>query len=327
MLLSIIIPVFNTEQYIERCLSSVSNLCIEDYEIIVINDGSKDRSERIIQGFIEQHKETNVRLINQENGGLSYARNQGILAARGDYVQFLDSDDYVESSAYDFIRTELDGSVDIIEIGYRVRRQNNILRERIPPKINIKGGEKYLSVVLNNPDYEWYAWKYIVKREFLISNEMMFPVGKKYEDVYLMPRIILKAQKVKSVSKIVINYTLGRPGAITNGVNIRTEIDKINVIVDDIEYFKTVFIPDETLKKLNDNISKLYYSGMIYLYAFKGQDRRRFYSILKKSKYITIYTNTAPQVYLKRIMGIIGIKGTAMLLYMRMIINDKRKRK
>ena len=100
MLLSIIIPVYNTELYIERCLESVSNLCLEDYEIILINDGSNDSSETIIRNYIAQHKDANIRLINQENRGLSYSRNQGIRAASGDYVQFLDSDDYVNPNSY-----------------------------------------------------------------------------------------------------------------------------------------------------------------------------------------------------------------------------------
>ena len=186
-------------------------------------------------------------------------------------------------------------------------------------------GSEYISHALKESGYEWYAWKYILRREYLLANQMRFPVGKKYEDMYLMTRILLNAKYVKCASEIVVNYTLGRPGAITNGGNFQTEIDKMNVVVEDIEYFKTLSVSDEVLVRLTDNVSKLYYSGMIYLYSFKGKDRRKFYSLLKNNKYITGYTVTAPQIHLKRMMSIIGIRGTAMLLYVRMIVNYKRK--
>lgn len=96
MKLSIIVPMYNVEQYIEKCLKSLLNqdLSRDDYEILIINDGSKDRSKHIVNEYMKNNK--NIRMINQKNGGQSKARNTGIDNAKGEYLFFVDSDDYIE---------------------------------------------------------------------------------------------------------------------------------------------------------------------------------------------------------------------------------------
>ena len=95
---SVIVPVYNVEKYIARCLTSLVNQTIEDLEIIVVNDGSKDNSEQIIKEFKKDYK--NIIYVKKENGGLSSARNFGLIYATGEYVAFLDSDDYVDRTLY-----------------------------------------------------------------------------------------------------------------------------------------------------------------------------------------------------------------------------------
>ena len=106
MLFSIIVPVYNVEKYIEKCLSSLKRqINFDEYEVIVVNDGSKDGSEEIVKHFCETYD--NFKLINQKNGGLSDARNTGIKNAKGDYVIFLDGDDFFSENALEILSQEI----------------------------------------------------------------------------------------------------------------------------------------------------------------------------------------------------------------------------
>ena len=111
--LSIIVPVYNVEKYLERCLKSLCGLKIEN-EIIIINDGTKDGSLQIAERFRENHKNENIIIISQENQGLSEARNNGLKVAKGEYISFTDSDDFVDTENYEkFINETIKDKVDI----------------------------------------------------------------------------------------------------------------------------------------------------------------------------------------------------------------------
>ena len=96
---SVIVPVYNVEKYIEKCLESLVNQTLKDIEIIIVNDGSKDKSEKIINKFLSKYK--NIVYVEKQNGGLSDARNYGMKYAKGEYIAFLDSDDYVDTTIYE----------------------------------------------------------------------------------------------------------------------------------------------------------------------------------------------------------------------------------
>ena len=120
ILLSIIIPVYNTEGYIERCLESIANQQVNNYEIVIINDGSTDGSDKIIKTFIISHPQIKFKYYNQKNKGLSSARNKGIELAEGTYLHFIDSDDYLVNNNYKFVYEIISSDMkpDIIEIGF-----------------------------------------------------------------------------------------------------------------------------------------------------------------------------------------------------------------
>ena len=117
--LSIIVPVYNVEKYVEKCLESLCGLKIEN-EIIVVNDGTKDSSLEIVERFKENHKNENIIIISQENQGLSEARNNGLKAAKGEYISFIDSDDFVDTENYEkFINEVTEDKVDIGIVIYK----------------------------------------------------------------------------------------------------------------------------------------------------------------------------------------------------------------
>lgn len=111
--LSIVVPVYNVEKYIERCLKSLCELNIEN-EIIVVNDGSIDSSVQIVEKFKEKYINENIIIVNQENKGLSGARNTGIRKANGEYISFIDSDDFVDTEKYkEIINKTIENNLDV----------------------------------------------------------------------------------------------------------------------------------------------------------------------------------------------------------------------
>jgi len=114
--LSVIIPVYNTSKYIEKCLNSILNQYMNDIELIIVNDGSTDNSEEIITKWIDEYKDKiEVKYFKKENGGLSSARNFGVKHATGEYITFVDSDDYLDPQIYQHLEKYMEDKVELIK--------------------------------------------------------------------------------------------------------------------------------------------------------------------------------------------------------------------
>lgn len=205
MKLSIIIPIYNVEKYIERCLKSCLNqdLPLSDYEIIAIDDGSPDNSKEIVKQY--QEKYSNIRLIIQENKGLSGARNTGLRIAKGEYIWFIDSDDFIEANCLaHFYQEAHNQSLDILPFSISFLHENkddqspcDLKREGIP----IKGKDYLLR------GYTFFtAWSAIYRRNFLINNNIFFMRGILHEDQEFTPRAYYLAERVNYTSKLGYIY-------------------------------------------------------------------------------------------------------------------------
>jgi len=193
--LSIIIPVYNVEQYLEECLDSVFRIRDIDYEVIILNDGSTDNSLSIINRY--SAKRSNVSIISRENRGLSYSRNEGLLKAQGEYVHFLDSDDKIDPHI--FAKLFKKGSkinADII-VGNVYLYDGNAKWNycNVLPKEQILNGEDFL-VKYYIQSCSSVVWRSIYKRNFLVSNSLFFVENVYYEDVEWMPKVFFFANKV-----------------------------------------------------------------------------------------------------------------------------------
>ena len=197
MKLSIIIPVYNTEQTLGRCINSVLQSSLNNFEIILINDGSTDNSANICESYKNSYPQQ-IQVIHQKNQGLSAARNAGLDISKGQYVTFIDSDDYISKDLYCHLLEQLNvnHNIDLLEYSLVKKAQNNteIL-------FNFKD-----SIYRNHRSY-WikthaythaFAWNKIYKRE--LFKDLRYPIGKKFEDVWLLPRIIQKCQTIATTS-------------------------------------------------------------------------------------------------------------------------------
>lgn len=232
--LSIIVPVYNVEQYLRKCVESLIKQDFSGYEIILVDDGSTDGSGAICDEIVRANGENgengemvNIRVIHQKNGGLSAARNTGLRAAQGKYICFVDSDDYWEPNVLGFlVRTMEEKKLDVLRYNYQNVRENGAIF--VPFKTGkpyfdysdaIEDGETFLNERLG---YACYAWAFVIKRSLIVesqetranSQDCLFTEGIYFEDTDWTPRMLLKAKRVSSTEKIVYNY-LWREGSIT----------------------------------------------------------------------------------------------------------------
>jgi glycosyltransferase involved in cell wall biosynthesis len=218
---SVIIPFYNTAPYLRRCLDSVLSQDLTEYEIICINDGSTDDSLLIAEEYADQFE--NIRIISQENRGLSNARNRGMDAAHGEYFLFVDSDDYLEKNVlgklYAGCRLHrldmLDYRVDIVSGGSKTKMYPEASkttgvsdgRSRFTAFIERSGKQPFVS-----------AWSHMYRREFLSENGLRFIDGRKYEDLVFTATAYIRARAVMYLDLPVYNYVKVEGSITTSGI-------------------------------------------------------------------------------------------------------------
>ena len=218
---SVVVAVYNEENYVAQCLDSLLAQKLEDLEIIVVNDGATDKTPGIIETYARQHK--SIRLINQENRGLSHARNVGMKLVQGEYVGFVDGDDWVDPSMYLIMRDRAEAlSVDlVIANGQLYNDQSGELRPfqdfRVWTSLKAKN-ERLEFPPREEPDLfmlDTQAGKRLYRRKFLDSLQFQFPPGKIFEDVPTHYKLLLNTNLVVLIDKPFYYYRTHRPGRIT----------------------------------------------------------------------------------------------------------------
>lgn len=226
MKLSIIIPVYNTAEFLSACIDSVIYPELDDYEIIIVNDGSTDNSPEIAGSYVEKYPSL-IKLINKENGGLGDARNVGINAAQGEFLLFLDSDDKLSPGALPEIWSCIDGSFDICIFDIQ---QINIDGDNIgvingTDKLGRFSLETYPELLFQAPA----ACNKIIRRSLFTSNDIYFPGRVWFEDLWTVPKLYLHAPNIISVEKKWYQYLM-RSGSITNSKNTQRNLEIIGAV-------------------------------------------------------------------------------------------------
>lgn len=231
--LSLVIPMYNVELYIEKCLNSCINqdLSSNEYEIIIVNDGSKDTSLSRAEAIARKHN--NIKIISQENGGLSSARNTGLKNAKGEYIWFIDSDDWIEPN--------------VLKNLYQIASHNNLDILRFFWNIIDEKNKKYTdsSGIINTPIYNktlsgieytkkvlgtvLYVPSFLYRKQFLIEHSFSFKEGITYEDVEFNTKVIPLASKIMSIPQIYYNY-FQRNNSITKQISPKT-IDDFSTVL------------------------------------------------------------------------------------------------
>ena len=242
---SVIVPIYNVEKYLEKCINSLLSQTLEDIQIILVNDGSKDNSGNIAKEY-EKNNKDRVIYVEKENGGLSDARNYGLKYATGDFIAFLDSDDYIEKNAYEEMYNKaIEENADYVECDFIWEFPNKIRVDKQYPYKNKKEMLSFVRVV---------AWNKLIKRQLITDNNLEFPKGLRYEDVEFTYKLIPFINKFTYVDKPFIHY-VQREGSIANVQNERTA--EIFTVLDNvIEFYKKNNIYEKYRDELEYNYAR-----------------------------------------------------------------------
>lgn len=304
--ISVVIPVYNVEKYLAKCLESVVKSNFHNIEIIVVNDGSTDNSEAIISEYKEKY--SNIKYIKKTNGGLSDARNEGVKLASGDYLCFLDSDDYISESLFQDLEKYIESDYDLIKYKMIKVDEGYSEIERVDgPVFECKSGEEafnelYASDVMLQP-----AWLYLYKKSFWDENKFEYPVGKKHEDFAITALVMLKAKTVASTN-VFGYYYVQSSSSITRG---NDEEKKYLMALDLLTHYdymigkiKEYDIGDKT----KENIKGYYTNCIILKLKDLSGDRKKAYisEIKKRNMYQNIKIKNIRQL-IKRVLLSINV--------------------
>ncbi len=300
----IVVPVYNVEEYLRRCLDSLVNQSYENVRIVVVNDGSPDHSQDIIDEFVQRYPEKVVSLI-KVNGGLADARNFGMKAVDSEYVMFVDSDDYVEK---DYVRRaveviEEDGS-DMAVFSYVQDYLETGTEEVIPLRIEgVHSLKEDPYILVDTPNA---AWNKIYRTSLFKDNAIEFPKGLIYEDLATTPRLLTLAEKVSYFNEPLYRYQVGRPGQIMS--KVRNDVIRVGELL--VAYFKEKGLFGAYYEELYAIIERNIIS--ILRVAMRSDDKKKVYSLIdeafdfkekafpKDGKKYTVTEGKTDAVYLNR---------------------------
>lgn len=240
-LISIIIPVYKVEKYLEKCIQSVINQTYKNIQIILVDDGSPDNCGKICDEYAE--RDQRIEVIHKSNGGLSDARNKGLEIAKGEYIGFVDSDDYIEADMYEVLYNLLKQyNADVSICNFYTVSQEKIAIKNADNGIKEYNRIEILKEILLDNNIQSYAWNKLYKKE--LFNEIKYPVGKKYEDIGTTFYLLEKCNKVVVTGKPEYYY-INRQDSIVNNVTETTITDYIELIMQRYDYI------EENIKELS----------------------------------------------------------------------------
>ena len=286
---SIIVPFYNVENYIEKCLKSLVNQTLEDIEILLVNDGSQDGTKEIAKQFVEKYP-NKIIYLEKENGGLSDARNYAIPHAKGEYIAFLDSDDYVETNMYEEMYNKAKKEdLDYVECDFLWEYPNKTLESKGKQYNNKKEMFIYTRVV---------TWNKLIKREIVQDNHLEFPKGYRYEDVEFFYKLLPLIHHYGIVQKPFVHY-VQRENSISNVQNTRTK-EIIDVLGHVIDYYKRNQLFDEYKEEIEYTYTRyILCSSMLRMVMIENRKERKEIINLAWKSLNTQFTNWKENIYLK----------------------------
>lgn len=285
-IVSIIVPVYKVENYLKRCVDSLINQSYKHIEIILVDDGSPDRCGEICDQY--SLMDSRVRVIHKKNGGLSDARNYGIDIAKGDYILFVDSDDFIELDAIERLVTYAkEENLDIVcGDTYRVteERNNTSMTKTLlfggTTNNKVITGEEYLVDSINKKRYSVAVWTRMYSTELIKNNHIYFKKGILHEDEQWTPRVLLAAKKVGYLSFPFYNYII-REDSITQIADKKKHITDVISTCNELDYeYNKLNISKKSKKVLKDYLARLYMNTCTF-----GKYDSEFYTDIISKKF------------------------------------------
>lgn len=324
---SIVIPVYKVEKYLQQCVDSVIAQNLTDIELILIDDGSPDNCPKMCDDYAAQYAWITV--MHQNNAGLSSARNAGMLAAKGDYIIFMDSDDWWNpnikiSKLFDLVKENplvdmfVFPSMDYYEgKGYFKRREHEKLANICTDTI-----KDYYFGLLQNGNLEVHAATKILKRSFLLDNKLFFPIGMVSEDCEWMLRLLRVVKKVQIVDEPFYVYRAARPGSITNSIKAKNIEDLLEIVLRSISYYNEN--PNGEYKTLELNYcAYLWFCALGLFGRLTRDEQKRIAPNFKKTSIVCKYSSSPKTKLCNGVYRLCGLHLTTFILGIYTRINTK----
>lgn len=305
--ISIIVPVYNIENYIVECVNSILGQTFKKYEIILVDDGSTDKSPEICDKFAKENK--SIRVIHKENGGLSDARNAGISISQGKYIMFVDGDDFLyDKTCLERIEREL-GNSDILQykmVYYYPNKKFVELKDIVDIESENSFEDKLYKLICNG-SISISACDKIISREYLLKNNLFFEKNLISEDVHWSLRLYINEPTLKIFNSSIYVYRKQRENSITNTKNKEKTIRSELRILDywyDYEY-------------LNPRVREIYYSYLAYLYLIlllNSEKLDQYTKDVEKYRTLLKYDGHYKVKIAKKAMRFVGFNGMIFLM-------------
>lgn len=292
--ISIILPVYNVQEYLEECLDSILNQSYKDYELIIVDDGSMDNSLEIIKRYSNKFK--NFKFISQDNKGVSEARNIALKNAEGEYILFVDSDDFLEKEMLEkIISAALSTKADIVISNYYLfYDENNYIKFiKDMPKFHLYESFEVIDMMLNNI-IQGQLWNKLFKNTLLKNNDFFFEKGRYIQDIFPVFKVVNNASKITYIDDALYFYRQ-RESSTVHKKNKKLTEDYYHAMESIINYIEENKI---IVNKYSLRIFKAYVFSY-FIYHYTNEDLNNNYKDFKKSKYIALNMHLKDILFLR----------------------------
>lgn len=305
---SIIVPIYNIEEYIEECIESVLKQNFSDYEIVLIDDGSKDKSGKICDRYMKYEK---IKVIHKENGGLSDARNAGLAIAEGKYIIFLDGDDTLHENCLEVLYKEIRNTrIELLAADFNIYGEKNNKQESDIKNIQVNNLNQLLNDLKEIP---WSASRNVYRLDIIKDKKIKFEYGLiGAEDCDFFMKYIENITTINYTNNKIINYRTNRDNSITNTIGYNAIYGQLEVFS---KYFNKYFY--EGNKEIYEHFSCKYLNTISTIYNIKSkEEQNKIIKNINKNKIILKYARKPKYIAAKAVWKIFGYyKGSKILSY------------
>lgn len=309
MLFSIIIPVYNVEKYLRECVGNLLEQDFHDFEVILVDDGATDSSGAICDEYAENSEK--VKVIHQKNAGQAVARNAGTEIAQGEYVIYIDSDDYICDKAFlSKLAVKTEKQPDVILYGYKKFFESNKTFGKdvcAYPELEGKDNEQVIQLLLESDMYTGCPWNKAIKRSFIEKYSIRYLPKMISEDTDWFLQVVLRAESYTAINEAFLVYRQ-REGSTSHALKIKSLTDNLYILETWSKRFEEEALSDG-LKGLLTSVLARYYANLLVLYTrFPGKEAKPYYPRVKALKYLLKYSQTQRARIVRLVSSIAGLK-------------------
>lgn len=314
MFFSVILPIYNVEKYLEECVDSILTQTFTDFELILVDDGSKDKSGEICDYYAK--KDGRVKVIHKQNGGQASARNAGFEMATGESVVFIDSDDFVTKTSFlqDLYESFIASGADIV-----LYKHAKFVNDLSPCTYSfsftnaIENNDELLLELVKKDTYFGMAWSKSFKRSLAQDNGVRFDPTLSCEDMDWYFNLVFKAEQIRAIDETYIAYRQ-REGSVTATIKIKNLADFVLTLEKWSKNIESAEISPKKKLALMGALAK-YYSNLLITYTrLKDKSKKEYKSRIKKLSYLLDYSLSSRPQQIKRFYKLVGFNGVILML-------------